>query len=159
MDAWLTVGVGLGSALLGALAAGAVQVALSVKDRRRRRKVAAMAVLGDIAVAEAAFGLLIERRVWFRHDFAPALAAWERHRADFAADVRIADWAAVDGFYSNLARSAAMARPHEQATDGDVGVAETVVKMAGEAWKVALRAVAPKEGEVAEVLARFGRPA
>jgi hypothetical protein len=142
VDALLTVGVGLGAALLAALATGGVELAISVRDRRLRRRVAAMSVLGDAAVAEAAFRLLVERRQWWSHDFGPALASWAQHRDDFAADVRIADWAAVDGFYSNLARSAAMARPPgEPATDGDVSVAEATAKMAAEAWETALGAV------------------
>lgn len=130
---------------------------LSVKNRKPRRKIAAMSVLGDAAVAEAAFRLLIERREWFGHDFAPALASWERHRDDFAADVRLADWAAVDGFYSNLARSAAMARPGEPAADGDVTVAEATAPMAAEAWGVALDAIEASDAEKAEIVARFGR--
>jgi hypothetical protein len=156
VDAWLTIGVGLGSALLGALATGGVQAALSVRDGRLRRRVAAMSVLGDTAVAEAAFRLLIERREWWTHDFGPALASWERHRDDFAADVRLADWAAVDGFYSNLARSAAMARPGEPATDGDLRVAESTAAMATEAWETALRSIDAGDKEKAEIVARFG---
>lgn len=159
MDAWLTVGVGLGSALLGALAAGGVQVVLSVRDRRLRRRVAAMSVLGDVAVAEAAFQLLAERREWFRHDFGTALASWERRRDDFAADVRLADWASVDAFYSNLARSAAMARPGEPATEGDVTVAEATSGMAAEAWDTALRSIDATDEEKAEIVARFAREA
>jgi hypothetical protein len=114
-------------------------------------------VLGDIAVTEAAFRLLSERGEWFDHDFGPALASWERHRAAFAADVSVADWATVDGFYSNLARSAAMARPHQPATNGDLRVANSVVRMAGEAWRVALSKVDASEAEIAEVEDRFMR--
>jgi hypothetical protein len=155
VDPWLTIGVGLGSALLGALFAGGVQVALSVREGRLRRRVAAMSVLGDSAVAEAAFRLLTERREWWTHDFGPALASWERHRDDFAADVGLADWAAVDGFYSNLARSAAMARPGEPTTEGDVRVAESTAAMAAEAWETALRSIDASDEEKAEIVARF----
>jgi hypothetical protein len=115
-----------------------------------------MSVLGDTAVAEAAFRLLIERHEWWTHDFGPALASWERHRDDFAADVRLADWAAVDGFYSNLARSAAMARPGEPATDGDLRVAESTAAMAAVAWETALRSIDAGDQEKAEIVARFG---
>jgi hypothetical protein len=43
MEPWVTIGVGLGSAILAALATGAVEIYLSIKDRRLGRKVAAMA--------------------------------------------------------------------------------------------------------------------
>jgi hypothetical protein len=81
--------IALSSAFIGASAAGGFSVVLELWDRRTRRRVAAMIVLGDISVAEAAFGLLVERRAWFDHDFDLALSTWVEHRADFAAAVEI----------------------------------------------------------------------
>jgi hypothetical protein len=133
--------------IFGALAAGGVEIGLKVWDRQTRRRVAARSILGDIAVAEAAFGLLLERKQWFRHDFDPALATWDRVRGDFSTAVSIADWAQVDAFYRNLARSAALARPHESATDGDLSVAEAQTQAmptsCGRALRVSER---PKRG-------------
>jgi hypothetical protein len=146
-------------AIFGALAAGGVEIGLKVWDRRTRRRVAARSILGDIAVAEAAFRLLVERREWFRHNFDPALAAWERVRADFSAAVSVADWAQVDAFYSNLARTAALARPHEPATDGDISVAEAQIEYAEEAWAVAVRHVGGSEAERKEVIRRMSNDA
>jgi pimeloyl-ACP methyl ester carboxylesterase len=156
VDAWTTVAISLGSAVLGAFAAGAAQIYLDLRDRRIRRKVAAMIVLGDIAVAEAAFELLIERKEWFRHDFGPALATWEKVRGDFAAAVEVADWAEVDAFYSNLARTAAMARPLEPATESDLSVAASQADYAASAWAVAIRYVEATEAERDEVVRRLG---
>lgn len=60
-----TIAVAVGAALFGALATGGVQVALALWDRRSKTRVAAMAVLGDIAVAEKAFKLVVETRRWW----------------------------------------------------------------------------------------------
>jgi hypothetical protein len=142
-------------ALLGALGTGAVRVGLEIWDRRIRRRVASRSILGDITVAEAAFKLLIERREWFRHDFGPALATWERVRGDFAGSVSVADWAEVDGFYSNLFRTAAMARPDEPATENDIKVAESLIEYAAKAWKVAIGHIGARKSEEDEVVARL----
>jgi hypothetical protein len=152
MNDVLLVSIG---ALLGAFATGAVRVGLEIWDRRTRRRIAARSVLGDIAVAEAAFKLLIERREWFRHDFGPALATWEKVRGDFAGSVSVADWAEVDSFYSNLFRTAAMARPHESARENDINAAEALIEYAEKAWKVAIGHVGGSKAERDEVVARL----
>lgn len=59
-----TILIGLVAALLGALATGAIQVGMAFWDRRVRRRAAAMVVLGDIAVVEKAFALMIDRGRW-----------------------------------------------------------------------------------------------
>lgn len=147
--------IALSSALLGAAAAGGFSVLLKLWERRTRRRVAAMVVLGDISVAEAAFALLIERREWFRHDFGPAISTWSEYRADFAAGVEIWEWAAVDAFYSNLLRSSAIARPGEAATDADIRVAEAMIEYAKEAWAVAIDRVASSKAERKRVIERL----
>ena len=154
MDAWATVAVGLGSALLGALAAGGVQAALAVWDHRTRRKVAARAFVGDITIARTAFELLVERRVWFRHDFCPALATWAEYRGDFIGSVSLGDWAEVDAFYSDLARSAAMVRPGQAATDRDVAVAEAHIEHARRARAVVMEHIGGDEAEQSELIRR-----
>jgi hypothetical protein len=78
---------------------------------------------------------------------------------DFSTAVSVADWAQVDAFYSNLARSAALARPHESATDGDLSVAEAQIEYAKEAWTVAVRHIGGTEKDREEVIQRMSREA
>ncbi len=162
MDAGAAIAIGLGSALLGALAAGLIQVLLALWERSTRSRVAARVVLGDIYVAEKAFELVIERKEWWTRspDFDRAAATWAEHRADFAAVVSTADWADVDAFYNNLGRSAALWRPGEPATPADLRVAREQVEYAKAAQVVAARHVTKRfrgNQERSEVIGRLGQ--
>jgi hypothetical protein len=141
LSAGAAVAVGLGSALLGALITGLFQVMMWSSDRAARRRIAARSVIGDIYVTEAAFKLLLERDEWFSFDFGPMLGTWVDHRDDLARAVSMADWAEVDAFYSNLARTSALAKPFEKPTDGDRTAAEAQVAYAERAQKVVARQV------------------
>lgn len=133
MDKVLIAVVGV---LVGALATGGLQVAMRFWELRLAARVAARIVQGDAYVAGAAFQLLDESKEWFRLDFDPALRTWAEHRTDLAAILSSPDWARVGSFYSNLERSAAMARePGEPATEGDLKVARDIGQtLSGGVW-------------------------
>jgi hypothetical protein len=74
---------------------------------------------------------------------------------DFAESFSAADLTEVDGFYSNLIRTAAMARPHKPANENDIKAAESLIEYAVRAWKVAIGHIGARTSEEAEVVARL----
>jgi hypothetical protein len=155
MGFWETFAVGVGGIVVGALMSGAVQLGVEALAEKKRRRVASRMIQGDIYVAEAVFELMLDKKRWPPFDFDPALRTWAEHRATFAESVTIADWADVDAFYSNLTRTAAMARPGESVTNGDLVLARAQIKYAKGAGEVATKYVAKSEKEQQEVIDRF----
>ncbi len=147
----------IGAALLGAIVAGTIQAALAYWDRRIKGRVAAMAVLGDAALTEGIFKLLAEHRSWFSYDFGPALETWIEYRGDFATTAKVWDWALVDSFYSNLARSAAIARPGEPVNAADLRVGEEQIRYAGMAFETAFKRVARTRAAKERVFKRINK--
>lgn len=141
VDTGTAVAIALGGVLVGAIATGAFQIAFRFWDLRLAARVAARLVQGNAYVASVAFKMLIENHEWFDHDFGPAQRTWEEHRKDLAAVLSTPDWAEIGAFYDNLERSAAIARPREPASEGDIRNAEAMVNYANAATKVVIEFV------------------
>jgi hypothetical protein len=136
------IAIAVGGVIVGAIGAGLIQVLMRLWELRIGARVAARLVLGNAYVAEKIFELLQERKSWSGFDFSASIQTWAEHRKDFAAAVSMADWADVDAFYDNLARTAAMDRPAGLlATPSDLDVAKQMVAYAEAAHMVAIEHV------------------
>src|SRR6185295_11080969 len=123
--------------LIGAIVAGVGRILWDQVDKKQKQRVAARVILGDIAVSEEVFKLLIEREEWSPlTEFGPTLEAWREYRADFAGMTTAIEWAQVGAFYSNLERSARMVRPGQSCAEADLRVAASMVKYAEVAYAV-----------------------
>jgi hypothetical protein len=162
VDSAITVGVGLASAVVGALAAGGVQIWQAAKERKRRRKIAALVVVRDIMVGEKAFRDLAQKRRWWDQEnrFDQALETWREHRGDLAAEVEFWEFAIVDAFYGSLAEMSAIAHPGCPTSTQDVSSADEHASRASLSFMIAQRLVADDdewEGITAQ-LAEAGMP-
>jgi hypothetical protein len=136
------IAIAVGGVIVGAVGTGLIQVLMGLWELRIGARVAARLVLGNAYVTEKIFELLQEYKSWSGYDFSPSIQTWAEHRKDFAAAVSMADWADVDAFYDNLARTAAMDRPAGMpATNSDLDLAKQMVAYAEAARKVAIEHV------------------
>jgi hypothetical protein len=130
-------------ALAGAAASGGIQASVAWFDRKRRRRVAARLIYGDIVFAEAAFRLIGEQGIWSpRLDFGSAFETWREVRADFAAVCTALEWTQVGSFYANLERSARAAAVGGMLTGNDRVVCESMVRYAEDASPHAAKYIA-----------------
>jgi hypothetical protein len=146
------------AALFGAIAAGGIDTVVSWRQRTLQRKVAARLILGDLYVLEAAIDVVLERRQWpdpGRFDFGAPVQTWRENREAFAAAVKAWEWAVVDGVYSNLARTAPMARPGERINETDAGVLASLKDAVVKARDVVV-SHATTEAERREITQRLG---
>jgi hypothetical protein len=151
--------IALAGGLIGSLATGLIRLFIDAANRRRRRRVAARAFYGDIAVAEAAFQSVLKSKQWPDFlDFNPALLTWREFRADLAAGVTALEWTYVGAFYSNLERAALRIRHGEQCNDNDLSVAKAQVAYATDALKIAAAHTAKRKNEQDEVIKELGAP-
>jgi hypothetical protein len=146
-------------AVVGALATGGVAAYVALLDRRVRRKVAARVVLGDPYVLEAATDVILEHDRWpDRLDLDAPLETWREQREPLAAAVEAWEWALVDGLFSNLHRTAPMARLGEQLTPADRTVLKSVQTMIPRAREIVLKH-SGSESELKAIPERIGSDA
>lgn len=115
--------------LLGAAVGGAAAAVETWRDRQVRRRVAARLILGDMYVVEAALDLVSKKTRWVDRpqSLTAASETWRAQREAFAAGTNAAEWAIVDGWFNNLARTLPMVRPGQPATTDDVDVVKDVL--------------------------------
>jgi hypothetical protein len=158
-EAMSDVALAIIAALVGAASTGATDVVVDWRLRLVQRKVAARLILGDLYVLDGAIELVFERKQWpDRFDFAAPVETWRETRDRFAAEVKGWEWAVVDGAYSNLARTAPMARPGEQINEVDANVLASLRDAVIQARDVVIPH-ATTEAERQQIVERLGQRA
>jgi hypothetical protein len=98
-----SVGLVVLGAVIGAAATGGIQAWTGARQRRRERKVAARAILGDLFLTEGFLRGVLNYGQWpVAFDGDRPLVTWKEFRGPFAAAVSGAEWAQVDRVFGLL---------------------------------------------------------
>lgn len=145
----------VGLLLLGGLVTGGGALLVARLETKRATqteiKVAARVILGDLYVMEGACEVLLSTKIWpdrmdLNASFTQMLESWAAERAAFARGARAAEWARVDGVYSNGSRTFRRADPGEQCSPNDLASLEALEQMLPRAKEIVLlRAADEKE--------------
>jgi hypothetical protein len=85
------------------------------------------------------------RRQWpQRYDFMDPLTVWRETRESLASAVKPWQWMLVDGLFSDLRRTAPMARPGETTTDSDLEVVAELKKRLEDTMPIVVRQATSK---------------
>jgi len=139
-------------AVIGALASGGVKALVEYTDRKRSRKVAARAILGDLVLVEGLVQGVREHGDWpVVFDSERPLAAWSEFRGAFAASVSGAEWAEVDAAFRVLHQVGLAASLGQESVEPAGPLLEELLVRVRLAKKIAVEHAARSEEARAEI--------
>jgi hypothetical protein len=133
-----TVLVGLGSAILGVLLGGAVQIYVAHRERDAAARRAARLLFSDLWIGASAVRSLRDIEYWWAEEAKPPLEDWRRYREALAGAMHGPDFQTVDGAFTRIAELERW-RKAEMKPEDMVEEAQTAAAQAHQAAGILIR--------------------